>query len=224
MLRHVSLATLVLVNPVALQLGTESDGTPLRMDGRPPAASERLARRPASVPSGQGARVRMAVDQDPSHVRPLVIPPLGEGTCLTAEAAAEPSDARRATALLTRRLIMTNAGPGRRREIAVSYDARGRARAYRESVLDGEAPGPIAQWSVTAALDTAGGVQGSWSSHVTNVAKATLESVRDSASLDAMRRTVREDASRARATRPLDAAEQAKVRQLVEWFGRRCPR
>jgi hypothetical protein len=107
---------------------------------------------------------------------------------------------------------------GSEREIVVSVDAQGRAVGYLDRASSQK--GMLARIGATflAVLDAQGGVQGSWMQTTVTYPDSGKSPV-DLAALKALR----ERATGSQSSRPLEAGEQRKVRQLVTFLRKRCP-
>lgn len=104
---------------------------------------------------------------------------------------------------------------GSDRELTVFVDEAGRSIGLADRVGVMRDARSRTAASVVAAIDSSGGVHGLW----TEAAIAYPSIAPDPAALRAMRDRVKSDAS----SRPLTAAEQRKVIQVIAFLRKRCP-
>ena len=159
------------------------------------------------------AAARGAEAQAAAYFQALVFPARSMGTCMPVQTRTVLQ-----TSYTTSRLVMTSIPPGYRREIAVSFDTRGRPFSYTEtsfaskSLFTGEGD------AVHAALDAQGNVRG-WRVHTTT-------HLSDSVSLKPESLVARTAGARTRtlsSSSALGTDEQREVIGLVKWLRSRCP-
>jgi hypothetical protein len=151
--------------------------------------------------------------QGAAYFQALAVPPRSMGTCMPVEARPVLN-----TSVTTSRLVMASIPPGRRREIAVSVDVKGRPVSYSETSFASRSSFSSEGDDVFASLDAQGNVHG-WRLRTTSHLSDSLSLRLDSTAF----RRMNEHMSSTSVRDPLDADSQRRVLELVKWLRSRCP-
>jgi hypothetical protein len=153
--------------------------------------------------------------QDIQNFQALTLPARNVGTCFAHTVQKTVGHANAGTESI---LVIKSKTPGNSREISLIRDKAGAAVGYAERNFVFNPPSASESDNIVASYHHDGSVSGRWT-HMTMQMSDSGLSTLDSASL----RRMRERAIRHSTRKPLDAADQKRVRTLIQWVSRRCP-
>jgi hypothetical protein len=156
--------------------------------------------------------------QDVAKVQALTVPARNVGTCFAHTVQRTDGHANAGTrTVLVIKLVIKSKTPGNSREISLFRDKAGTAAGYAEMNSVFNPPFASESDNIVASYRPDGSVSGTWT-HLTIQMSDSGFSKLDSASL----RQMRERAVHHSTRKPLDAADQERVRTLIHWVSRRC--
>lgn len=149
-----------------------------------------------------------------SYFTPLVTPPTSVGACKPVDAHRGPGD----VAVTGHRLVLMSAPPGSSREITV-FTRPGRT-VYSDMAHSMTTVTSSTGGDVTAIIDSLGRVSGYHTRSTRTLPASASQLPKD---VNEELRHIRDSTRTSTSRMPLTAAEQARVRSMVAWMGRRCP-